>query len=219
MQTATIMSPARRFAAVRLCESQSNVSASSSHACACSRVDLVVEQELAGVQHGPEDVVQALLAGLLGLATSAISFVHLLGGRLARQAADVQRLDRPAAASCSASSSCLHQPALLRSCRATVSPLSRCSACDSVGSILTSHEQTVSRVGAAEGRQEVGARCCRRRSARPGRRAAGRWNLSFVSVTWLMQSSSISARMRRTWPWAKLRSSLVVASRSRCVDR
>ena len=28
----------------------------------------------------------------------------------------------------------------------TVSPLSRCSACDSVGSIFTSHEQTVSRV-------------------------------------------------------------------------
>lgn len=68
-----------------------------------------------------------------------------------------------------------------------VSPLSRCSDCDSVGSSLTSHEQTVSRVARPKVVRKYvetwpSAICTARApNGRPG-------NLFLVSVTWLMQS-------------------------------
>ena len=96
-----------------------------------------------------------------------------------------------------ASSMRLQPLALARSCASTVSPLSRCSACDSVG--LGRRFAGADGRAAASGRTSSGSSCCvcRRRSARRGRPAAGPGTSPWISVTWLMQSSRFSAGMRR----------------------
>ena len=93
----------------------------------------------------------------------------------------------------------------------TVSPFNRCSACDRFGSIFTSQEQTVSRVARPNVvRKYVVVLPSANLHGAGAQRQAG--NLFFVSVTCVMQSSSTSARMRRTRLCEKLRSSPALVS-------
>ena len=117
---------------------------------------LVIEQEFAGVQHGPEDVVHGVAAGSARPPAGLRAFALLRAG-LARQAGDVNRLDHFAPASCRRRAA-LAAACSRRSCATTVSPLSMCRACDSVGSVVASLAQAVRRGERPNDGQEVVAR-------------------------------------------------------------
>ena len=103
----------------------------------------MIEQELARVEHGPKDVFQPLLRNRLA-SRDRQQFFLLLGGGRSGEGADVDRFQhllRRAA--------CLEHLRLTappsRTLVSTVSPLSKCSDCDSVGSVFTSQTPTVAR--------------------------------------------------------------------------